>query len=1732
MASSSCARALLWGALLAGLAVLAPPVQAQTPSLLRLPGEAVSGPAVLSIDDAGRVAAAWWSLAADGPELLLALSPDFEPVVAAKLAPKALPTAIPLALGPHGELGWALPHERGATLYRRAPDGAEFEVELSLLPAALSFSASGQLYWAGYADAQALVGSFDQPTPQTIGALQQTSGLALCVVGTDRVQVAVFRTAREPGIYLYSDGDNAPLRIAQEGRDPLLGCGADGTVHLAWRQDEGLGYASSADWSRAGLIATPGLAAWDLAHDVAGHAYLIWAAPEGIWLASDVDWAPRRAFGVAGASLDGLSLSVSATGVPHLLWWAKGGDGVQFAAYANDNRAPAQLRVVTAGQQGVLTPDTRFVAASNLLPAEIASVDFYLVARSGLLEGAWRWFATDADGSDGFVARVPAALMRPGEEYAVVAKAQLADGRGLVAQGDWLRAESNWPAILAVPEAPVWRGLADVRLLPLQERGHDEIYELWLQPATGRLASGAPIYLGAQVLPASAPAQEWFAWPVDARLAPDGRYTLYATIATEEGSAHLVAAGEVLLDSTCPPQITNVTVELTGRARDRLRVQVHANDANGRVERVDMFLIPRFGLGAEEGALPVWLGSDGSATGGWGLEIELQPEWRGSEWAVRAVAYDNDDLPSAQAVSSFVHVPPQGLALRFVRPDAGRLVSGHQTIVLVMDEGAALVDQVTFYVEDLAGAARQLGIGRLNVRLATGEIDTRLLPDGRYRLLASVQAAGSQSVWPGPEIVVDNRRPWVELEGPQDEPLTGHVRHSVRIQRSPTPIVSAEFTLRDAQSAVAMLGVDEAPSDGLTIAWDARQFIDGDYVLGCTLTDSLGTQSLYEWPLTIGNRWAIEGPRLAERLQGVAQVSWDATGLPDEAVLHLDYSPDGGTHWLRVAELAAADGRADIDTAPLPDSGEARFRLMWMQGAAQAVGVSLPLTVGNHNAPPQLTVLTPQPGDRLPGQALVAWEAVDPNGDEVAIAIWARRDEGPWQPVADALANSGRYEWDTAAFQGDTGWELRVVARDSRGAVREAVVSGLGLTHNRPPTLRLVWPNAEAALPGETVVLWSAFDLDGDGLLIDLYYSDNAGQAWYTLAEGLPNTGYYSWETAFVPPGSSYRVRLVARDGQSLQRTQSSGLSAIGGNPPPDIRLTLPQQDATLRRVAAVCWRATNVSGRARSVSVEARETRTGAIEPIIAGAPLTGCTLWDTLYVPDGPYELVIVGHDAEGDVKAQSTLLTQVSNLRLNAPRAQWLTPLPDRWQAGPMALRWRVWDPDDDAIAATMQVSWDAGLTWEVVGHPSAALGSFVWERGPAARAGLVRLVLEDVRGSKATLAPLPINGAMADGVTEITLSLARTEQERVARWLAHDPGDRPLDVSLVRLYPDGEAELLVAKQAEVGELLLPPPEGYQAAVCALADNGVVKRLVCEQLGPPAVREVRPLQPAAGAVLGAAPVVRWDLTAAAGSPLSETQRLLWSRDGRQSWVLLDELAVDARRYAWDASGLAGGDYWLRLEVEGEGWSSAAEWGPFHTMDTARPLPGISLTGLYPDQPISGAWTLHWKSWGAPAEARVTLSYRTAPNAPWRVLSRGQPPSGRLVWDTTALANGSRIWLRAELELQGGTAYHAPALPFTVASGQLPSLLLVVDEPGAAPAAQQRACWQSRGVSVRAGVRLLFSPDGGANWTTLNDGLPPSGCQEIDAQTLLGAWPLLRAVVTDGGRQGLDTVVLLTRY
>ena len=110
---------------------------------------------------------------------------------------------------------------------------------------------------------------------------------------------------------------------------------------------------------------------------------------------------------------------------------------------------------------------------------------------------------------------------------------------------------------------------------------------------------------------------------------------------------------------------------------------------------------------------------------------------------------------------------------------------------------------------------------------------------------------------------------------------------------------------------------------------------------------------------------------------------------------------------------------------------------------------------------------------------------------------------------------------------------------------------------------------------------------------------------------------------------------------------------------------------------------------------------------------------------------------------------------------------------------------------------------------------------------------------------------------------------------------------------------------------------------------------------------------------------------------------------------------------------------------------------------------------------------------------------------------MARELPPNGLFVWDTTGLPNGSRVWLRAELESADESIVHAPSQPFVLANGQSPALHLTMADDAAGPLAPREVCWQTSFVQRSATVRLLASPDGGANWTSLAEGLPVVGCQ-----------------------------------
>ena len=83
---------------------------------------------------------------------------------------------------------------------------------------------------------------------------------------------------------------------------------------------------------------------------------------------------------------------------------------------------------------------------------------------------------------------------------------------------------------------------------------------------------------------------------------------------------------------------------------------------------------------------------------------------------------------------------------------------------------------------------------------------------------------------------------------------------------------------------------------------------------------------------------------------------------------------------------------------------------------------------------------------------------------------------------------------------------------------------------NIPPTVEVLYPNGGEVLTGNITIRWNAYDNSNYELIIDLYYSDNAGVTWNVISENENNDGEFNWDITNLPEGSEYLVKVNARD--------------------------------------------------------------------------------------------------------------------------------------------------------------------------------------------------------------------------------------------------------------------------------------------------------------------------------------------------------------------------------------------------------------------------------------------------------------------------------------------------------------------------------------------------------------------------------------------------------------------------
>ena len=114
---------------------------------------------------------------------------------------------------------------------------------------------------------------------------------------------------------------------------------------------------------------------------------------------------------------------------------------------------------------------------------------------------------------------------------------------------------------------------------------------------------------------------------------------------------------------------------------------------------------------------------------------------------------------------------------------------------------------------------------------------------------------------------------------------------------------------------------------------------------------------------------------------------------------------------------------------------------------------------------PVAQLFPPVPDTGRPNTLLLRWQAKDKNLTDNPVSMeWSERREGPWQPIAMNLSNTGQHPW-TLPDAMPVGVFLRLRVRDNAGNESVAITSEPQLVDLSEPEGRLLGISTPGARP-------------------------------------------------------------------------------------------------------------------------------------------------------------------------------------------------------------------------------------------------------------------------------------------------------------------------------------------------------------------------------------------------------------------------------------------------------------------------------------------------------------------------------------------------------------------------------------------------------------------------------------------------------------------------------------------
>ena len=297
-----------------------------------------------------------------------------------------------------------------------------------------------------------------------------------------------------------------------------------------------------------------------------------------------------------------------------------------------------------------------------------------------------------------------------------------------------------------------------------------------------------------------------------------------------------------------------------------------------------------------------------------------------------------------------------------------------------------------------------------------------------------------------------------------------------------------------------------------------------------------------------------------------------------------------------------------------------------------------------------LTIITPTEGEYLGGTYTITWTVTGSlDGDEMYNVHYYDPEKSTWVVIQNCIAHDGdindiqSVNWDTSGLTETSGYKVRVQCWESGTKTQEVVVEDLTID-NTAPTIAsdtLTYPNGGEYLSGTVTITWNSADITDDNLAaspINIYYSDDGGVNWNTIATGEANDGSYDWDTTSVSDGNQYLIKIEAVDLAGNTASDQSDATFTIDNTKPTVTVTYPVGGEYLSGTVTMTW--TTTDNNPGTVDIEYSADGGETWNPIATGETDDGSYEWDTTLLSDGSNYLIrITPTDKAGNTGTPDT-------------------------------------------------------------------------------------------------------------------------------------------------------------------------------------------------------------------------------------------------------------------------------------------------------------------------------------------------------------------------------------------------------------------------------------------------------------------------------------------------------------